>query len=310
MRKYINLLFFTMLVVSGLHIAPDAYSAIRTSTSLSVATSPSRGGVVDQIMSVIGLKPNFELREANVSNAAAVVYNGKRYILYDRSFLLAVNSASKTDWAAISILAHEIGHHLNGHTLASHGSNPAEELEADEFSGFVLRKMGATLREAQAAMRTISSERDSHTHPGKSRRLNAIAMGWNNADQQLLASSATNSRKGEAVVRETPVYSEPESQVQHTQVAQPVLATQYILRDVYFHKAPHDKFYLTKKLNLVRVNENGLELIGKVKPTNTESFPYIVVDEYDQAQLYISYNGVMVNTYGKKVGYLSAHKEV
>ena len=34
------------------------------------------------------------------------------------------------------------------HTLERGGSRPEIELEADEFSGFVLRKMGATLPQA------------------------------------------------------------------------------------------------------------------------------------------------------------------
>jgi len=38
--------------------------------------------VVKDIMSVIGLKSNFELRAANVPNAAAVILKSKRYILW------------------------------------------------------------------------------------------------------------------------------------------------------------------------------------------------------------------------------------
>jgi hypothetical protein len=131
--------------------------------------------VVKSIMSVLGLRPNFELRAANVPNAAAVIIKSKRYILYNPSFMNNVNSASGTNWAAISILAHEIGHHLNGHTLDSMVSRPATELEADEFSGFVLHRMGATLADAQAAMSLIASMKGSHTHPPKQNRLNSIA---------------------------------------------------------------------------------------------------------------------------------------
>ena len=67
--------------------------------------------VINGIISVIGLRPNFEIREANVPNAAAVVLNSKRFILYNAEFMDDINSASGTYWAGISILAHEIGHH-------------------------------------------------------------------------------------------------------------------------------------------------------------------------------------------------------
>jgi outer membrane biosynthesis protein TonB len=137
--------------------------------------------IVTNIMAVIGLKPNFELRIANVPNAAAVFIKGKRYLLYNPKFMEQIEAKSGTRWAAISILAHEIGHHLNGHTLDNVGSRPKTELEADEFSGFVLRKMGATLQEAQVVMSIIASLKGSHTHPPKGDRLAYIATGWNAA---------------------------------------------------------------------------------------------------------------------------------
>jgi hypothetical protein len=124
---------------------------LRAENTVNIATTVGARDVVREIIDVIGLKPRFELRAANIENAAAVIYNGKRYILYNEDFLAAINNAVHTDWGGVSILAHEIGHHLNGHTLTRAGSNPADELEADEFSGFVLRKMGASLAEAQAA---------------------------------------------------------------------------------------------------------------------------------------------------------------
>ena len=55
------------------------------------------------------------------------------------------------------------------------------EIEADEFSGFVLSKMGATLSQAQEAIALISSYADDtySTHPSKDKRLAAIERGYN-----------------------------------------------------------------------------------------------------------------------------------
>jgi hypothetical protein len=156
--------------------------------------------MVTEIMSVIGLKPNFELRVANVPNAAAVLIKGKRYILYNPKFMEQINASTGTNWAAISILAHEIGHHLNGHTLDNVGSRPKTELEADEFSGFVLRKMGATLADAQAVMSVIASLKGSHTHPAKKDRLDYIATGWNNAAPEETAVAAQTTQKPQTTV--------------------------------------------------------------------------------------------------------------
>jgi hypothetical protein len=124
-----------------------------------------------------GLSPNFKLMAANVPNAAAVVQNGERYILYNQTFMYNI-SKKINYWASISILAHELGHHLNGHSLKSGGSRPSIEIEADKFSGFILAKLGSTLEDAQSAINLLVSEEGSLTHPGRSARLAAIANGW------------------------------------------------------------------------------------------------------------------------------------
>ncbi|WP_298739123.1 M48 family metalloprotease [uncultured Chitinophaga sp.] len=155
------------------------YGESMTSSVYGFSSSQEAEQIIERIVSQVGLKKNFQINAANVPNAAAVINGSTRYILYSQSFIGQVNSMTNSRWASISILAHEIGHHLNGHTLESTGSRPSIELEADEFSGFVLAKMGASLAEAQLAMNTIASENSvSGTHPVKSARLEAIAVGW------------------------------------------------------------------------------------------------------------------------------------
>lgn len=124
-----------------------------------------------------GLATNFKLLAANVPNAAAVIFNNERYILYNQTFMYNISQRINY-WASISILAHEVGHHLNGHSLTPGGSRPNLELEADKFSGFVLSKLGSSLQDAQSAINSLVSENESLTHPGKSARLAAIASGW------------------------------------------------------------------------------------------------------------------------------------
>jgi peroxiredoxin len=127
-----------------------------------------------------GLASNFKMMAANIPNAAAVVFNGERYILYNQTFMYNISQRINY-WASISILAHELGHHLNGHSLKSGGSRPSIEIEADKFSGFILSKMGSTLEDAQSAINLLVSEEGSYTHPGRSARLAAIANGWYSA---------------------------------------------------------------------------------------------------------------------------------
>ena len=136
-----------------------------------------------QIVQRSGLVPNFVVGQGNVPNAAAglrrTVQGGQeRLILYNPDFLDRVARATRTDWANTSIIAHEIGHHLQGHTLQSGGSRPLIELEADEYSGFMMARLGSSLAQAQIAMRTLASDTGSASHPAKDQRLAAIARGW------------------------------------------------------------------------------------------------------------------------------------
>lgn len=134
--------------------------------------------VISRIVRASGLAQNFEVRAAGVPNAAAVIRGDVRYILYDQYFMHSTRKSTGSVWAPMSIMAHEVGHHLNGHTLDNRGSRPSIELQADYYSGFVLQKMGATLDEARVAMEKIGSPDGSSTHPARHDRLAAIGNGW------------------------------------------------------------------------------------------------------------------------------------
>lgn len=147
--------------------------------------------VVGNIMRFTGLPQNFEVMEAaDVPNACAVILQGqdglpKRVIAYSGKFMREVSAATQNNnWAPISIMAHEIAHHLCGHTIMPGGSQPPTELEADKFSGYVLYKMGASLDDAQKAINTLVPDSESPTHPARSRRVVAIEDGWKQACEQ------------------------------------------------------------------------------------------------------------------------------
>jgi len=275
--------------------------------SNTAVVAPGARDIIKEIIDVVGLKPRFEVREGNVDNAAAVIYNGQRYILYNRQFVDEVNNATKTDWAAVSILAHEIGHHLNGHTLSRNGSNPEDELEADEFSGFVLRKMGASLADAQAAINLLSEERSSHTHPGRSYRLASISKGWNNADNQIVASVnvkpsnkpvAARPQQAVAAVRQAPTRPV-------TQSTTASRSTQQMVSKVNFRALPNEEIYVTRDFKLVRVLDGGQkQVIGKVVQTNDRRYPFAFQSNYFGA-LFVGTDGYVLNEEGQRVGYLS-----
>ncbi len=126
---------------------------------------------------------NFKVIEcSNTDNCFATVLKGQRFIVYDAAFMQSIEEETETDWSAISIMAHEIGHHLQGHTIDGQGGQPQKEIEADKFSGFVLHQLGASLEESLVAVKALGDEHATLTHPAKPARIDAIRKGWLEAE--------------------------------------------------------------------------------------------------------------------------------
>jgi hypothetical protein len=147
---------------------------------------PADQGAIDAINRILdraGIMNNFAVYAATVPNAIATMIGGKRAILYNQDFMIRLKDS---DWSAVSILAHEIAHHIHGDTLQGQiGGNERREMEAqaDRYSGFILEQMGASLDDAQTAVRAIPTDEATATHPAKSDRLAAITNGWMSAQQ-------------------------------------------------------------------------------------------------------------------------------
>lgn len=154
-----------------------------------------------------GLQEIPELYTGNVPNAMAAIYQGKRIIIYNPDFVNMVNPDPATKWAVWSILAHEVGHHLNGHTLIGGGDGWIKELQADYYSGFVLAKLGATKEQALAAMRTMGTvygtAAASESHPPVDERLKELSKGWDEGYATLV-----NTGKPKTNPTQTPIITE------------------------------------------------------------------------------------------------------
>ncbi len=289
MLKRASLILFVLIAHFTVHAAGPSTLV----PSSHAATYPDGAtNIIELILETVGLRASFEVKKANVPNAAAVVYHGKRYILYNPSFIAAMDKAAGTPWASVAVLAHEIGHHLNGHTLDGKGSLPAIELEADEFSGFALRKMGASLFEAQVAMRIIAGAKATRTHPARTDRLMAIASGWNRADEQLSEENMAgkNIRPG---TKET--------------FHSPVLPKKAIAFDVHFSFDPDARYHVTKGNNLVKLFDNELQVLGKLLATGKRAYP-LAFHTTSKDFLFISKTGKIFNKHGNTLGYITPAK--
>lgn len=173
-------------------------------TEFGFSESTEANEMMDKVLNASGLSKNFVLRScSSVPNAAAVQIEGVRYIFYNNDWM---NSYASDSWASMFTLAHEVGHHVNGHTLdwvliASEIREPAtlaesrrQELEADEFAGYVLGRMGASLEQTQQLIYNISKDGDDtySTHPNKSKRLLAVERGYRKNNTLLTKETSPN----------------------------------------------------------------------------------------------------------------------
>ena len=152
---------------------------------------------VYKIMGYTGLPANFVVVSGPVPNAAAVIMLDqnkvpRRVIAFNPQFISAAEAqVGGSPWGPMSIMAHEIAHHLSGHTIVPGGSRPEIELEADKFSGFILEKMGAPLSAATQMVQAIGTVHPTATHPDKAARANAITQGWIEACNQAGGANCT-----------------------------------------------------------------------------------------------------------------------
>lgn len=160
---------------------------------------------VKKVMDFTGLPANFTVVSGPVDNAAAVILLDqnkvpRRVIAFNPKFMADARAqVGGNDWGPISIMAHEIAHHLSGHTIVPGGSRPEIELEADKFSGFVLQKMGASRADATMMILKVGNVHGTPTHPDKQRRAEAITQGWNESCLQERGTGCDGGNAGTGV---------------------------------------------------------------------------------------------------------------
>ena len=139
----------------------------------------------------------YTLPVTNTNVNVEICPGDKNYIVYNSDWIRSLYNETKNRWVLYAVMAHEIGHYVRGHQHTRVGSNPDIEIEADEYAGEVLAKMGASLDDAQAAFRSdkMRSETATHTHPPVNERLLAVESGWRRVTKRNVASHRTLRRE-------------------------------------------------------------------------------------------------------------------
>jgi hypothetical protein len=134
--------------------------------------------------------------------------------------------------------------------------------------------MGASLEEAQAAMKILATPYATVTHPARSTRINSIASGW-----ELSGGTIT----------------------EKDQHKEQVLPSTSILARLEFNNAPGKDYFITTRLNIVKVENEELSLLGRLSKSGDQSYPFIITGS-EGYRLYISSGGQIVNAKGNVIG--------
>lgn len=117
------------------------------------------------------------------SDAMAAPSGDRGMIILDVEFLKDLNRRTGTEWSAIHVIAHEIGHHIAGFSHDLHRN----ELYADYWSGLILGRLKAPRDEAWRAFdATILGGEATRTHPAGSERIEMVRLGWEHARQGII----------------------------------------------------------------------------------------------------------------------------
>lgn len=115
--------------------------------------------------------------------------NKTRSILYNVKYLDSVYNHTNDLTSIKSICLHELAHHFYGHPLQSKDFSYAYEVQADTYSGFQMRKLGASLSQALAAISFLGNPHASPSHPSLATRLQAITEGYYQAETLITKDS-------------------------------------------------------------------------------------------------------------------------
>lgn len=168
--------------------------------------------LVSEMLSRFGARNRYIIISCpQVDNCQATLYKGRPYILFNPEFLQSVKrlnfsssnlpSLKERDWAALTILAHELGHHINNHLINPLPDATARdmELEADETAGFIIYMMGGEVKDMLPAF-LRSPEQGSYTHPPRRSRIEALEKGFRDAAARFPRARPSDPRPTPAVV--------------------------------------------------------------------------------------------------------------
>lgn len=141
--------------------------------------------IINQILTKAGAHTRIDFRAGDIGDnvAQATINSNYEKVVYYSEQKVADMFGNTINWAYVFALSHEIGHHINGHFLNKMEKRQIDELDADEFAGFILNKLGATLMETKNCLNDVS-EQGCKTSPPRALRKTSAMNGWQRAKNE------------------------------------------------------------------------------------------------------------------------------
>jgi hypothetical protein len=263
------------------------YTGVLEPELYSFDATPPVPGIVDQILRATGSERNFELVQCNVESVAAILADGKRYLLYSQDFYLKLPQNERA--LAYGLLAHEIGHHVNSHTF-----NPLfrekEELEADFFMGYALYKVEGIAR-LSTAMDISLKQAYAYKIDGGKRRL-AIQNGWERSNQYVQIQEKMAFEGTQSTEIHLPYFPWPPPQLYQNQTLIEQLSTSsHTLGDVnaWLRQALQANSYEQRSYFQV---PNGFALVTQLEQFKTDGTPKAGPDRWKDYPVQENFEGV------------------
>src|SRR5262249_31767333 len=122
-----------------------------------------------------------------VSSVAVASVGGQPALIYNPDYLGSLYRKTNNRWSVIAILAHALGH-IEGPNAGRTGGEAGtllSELQADHFAGRSLRRLGASLDDALAAVRAGSGSDNANQaiRPSREKRVQEIKDGYTKSDR-------------------------------------------------------------------------------------------------------------------------------
>lgn len=112
-----------------------------------------------------------------IPNARAMTFEGMRYVLVNRSFQVGITESVELE----SLIAHEVGHHVLGHSFESSlALDRFAEAAADRWAGGVCATLSLKSRGAPAALYRFVPKVGNDRYLGADQRAHSFSIGYAN----------------------------------------------------------------------------------------------------------------------------------